>query len=115
MKKEIFGKRFLAVKLPNPLVVTFCYFTRAGRAPTLRPSENFSFGDVFLRRGRVTDIKENNFHVVMGWSRENFMFVIIHPIISVGPKILVRAAFIILQEKKEKEPAHTHDYYIVYW
>ncbi len=63
MKKEIFGKRFLAVNLPNPLVVTFCYFTRAG------PSENFSFGDVFLRRGRVTDIEENNFHVVMGWSR----------------------------------------------
>ncbi len=86
------------------MVVTCCYFTRAGRAPTLRPSENFSFGDVFLRRGRVTDIEENN-----------FMFIIIHPIISVGPKVLVRAAFIILQEKKEKEPAHTHDYYIVYW
>ncbi len=69
MKKGIFGKLFLAVNLPKPLVVTFCHFTRAGRAPTLRPSENFSFGDVFLRRGTVTDIEENNFHVVMGWSR----------------------------------------------
>ncbi len=69
MQKEIFGKRFLAVNLQNPLVVTFCYFTRVGRAPTLRPSENISFGAVFLRRGRMTDIEENNFHVVMGWSR----------------------------------------------
>ncbi len=68
-EEEDFGKRFLAVNLTNPLVLTFCYFTRVGRAPTLKPSENFSFGNVFLRRGTVTDIEENNFHVVMGWSR----------------------------------------------
>ncbi len=56
MKKESFCKRFLAVNLPNPLLVTFSYFTRVGRAPTLRTSKNFSFGAVILRRGRVTDI-----------------------------------------------------------
>ncbi len=50
----------------------------------------------------MTYIEENNFHVVMRWSREHFMFIIIYPIISVGPKVLVRAAFIILQEKKPK-------------
>ncbi len=48
MKKKIFGKRFLAVNLPSPLVVTFCYFTRAGRALTLMSSGKFSFGVVFL-------------------------------------------------------------------
>ncbi len=29
----------------------------------------FFFRGRFLRRARVTDIEENNFHVVMGWSR----------------------------------------------
>ncbi len=47
MKKESFGKRFLAVNLPNPLMVTFCFFTRVGRAPTFRSSVNFSFGAIF--------------------------------------------------------------------
>ncbi len=69
MKKENLGKNLLAVNLPKPLVVAFCCFTLLGRAITLRPSGNFLFGAVFLRRGRVTDIGENNFHVVMGWSR----------------------------------------------
>ncbi len=69
MKKESFGKRFLAVNLPNSLLVTFFYFTRVGHAPILRPTNFFSFGTVILRRGRVTDMDENNFHVLMGWSR----------------------------------------------
>ncbi len=29
----------------------------------------FFFRGRFLRRGRVTDFEENNFHVAMGWSR----------------------------------------------
>ncbi len=33
----------------EPFGGTFCYLTRVGRAPTLRPSGNFSFGDVFFK------------------------------------------------------------------
>ncbi len=47
----------------------------------------------------LTGIEENNFHVVMGWPRENFMYSKIHPSISDGAEGLVRAAFIILQKK----------------
>ncbi len=55
MKKENFGKRFLPVNLPKPLAVAFyCFALLENR---------------FLRRGRMTDIEENNFHVAMGWSR----------------------------------------------
>ncbi len=39
------------------------------------------------------------------------MYSKILPTLSVETKGLVRAAFTLLQEKKEKEPAHTHDYY----
>ncbi len=63
MKEENFGKRFLPVNLPKPLAVAFYCF-----ALLEIHSVNFSFGVVFFRRGRVTDIEENNFHVTMGWS-----------------------------------------------
>ncbi len=64
MKEQNFGKRFLPVNLQKPLAVAFYCFTLLEIH-----SVNFSFGVVFLRRGRVTDIEENNFHVAMGWSR----------------------------------------------
>ncbi len=69
MKDENFGKRFLPVHLSKPLAVAFYCFTQLDRALTLKSSGNFSFGTVFLRRGRVTVIEKNNLHVVMGWSR----------------------------------------------
>ncbi len=58
----------------------------------------------------MTDIEENNFHIVMRWSRLHFMFSKIHPTISVRTEGLVRAAFTILQEKKStlEETLSTH-------
>ncbi len=39
------------------------------------------------------------------------MYSEILPTLSVETEGLVRAAFTLMQEKKEKEPAHKHDYY----
>ncbi len=59
----------------------------------------------------MTYIEENNSHAVMDRSPSNFMFNKILPTLSVETEGLIRAAFTLLQEKKEKGPAHTHDYY----
>ncbi len=50
----------------------------------------------------MTYIEENNSHVVMGWSPSNFMLNKIRPTHSVETEGLVRTAFTLLQEKKEK-------------
>ncbi len=64
MKEDNFGKRFLPVNLPKPLAVAFYCFALLEIHSVI-----FSFGVVFLRRDRVTDMEENNFHVAMGRSR----------------------------------------------
>ncbi len=74
MKKEIFGKRFLAVNLQNRLVVTFCYFHSGRVCAHIKAVGKFFFWRRFLRRGRVTDIEETNFSCRNGLVSINFKF-----------------------------------------